>query len=168
MHLIDNLVPPVHREVDVDVRFQAESSQMMERDGEPLQRIVEMWKRAVSFLSLFETPNLPVVPLELLLREPRHSVLPLQRVNLQVKVEILFRLNIFFQYNSHALHTSSRPFSSPKFTNEFQFDNFVDNFLSIIILLHEIAEFKKEKKRDNFTVNVTANDLAIIDIYADI
>lgn len=96
MHLIDNLVSPVHREVNVDVRFQTESSEMMERDGEPLQRIVEMWKRAVSFLSLFETPNLPEIPLELLLREPRHSVLPLQRVHLQVKVEILFRLNILF------------------------------------------------------------------------
>ena len=31
-----------------------------------------------------------------------------------------------------------------------------------VILLHEIAEFKKEKKKDNFTANVTANDLSII------
>lgn len=112
MHLIDNLVSPVHREVNVDVRFQTESSEMMERDGEPLQRIVKMRKRAVSLLSLFETPNLPEIPLELLLREPRHSVLPLQRVHLQVKVEILFRLNNFF--NTIRVHSTcffeSRPF----------------------------------------------------------
>lgn len=118
MHLIDNLVSPVHREVNVDVRFQTESSEMMERDGEPLQRIVKMRKRAISFLSLFETPNLPEIPLELLLREPRHSVLPLQRVHLQVKLEILFRLNNFFNTIRHV--SSNRVHFSWKFTKQFQ------------------------------------------------
>lgn len=40
VHLINDLVSPVHREVNVNVRFQAESSEVMERDGEPLERIV--------------------------------------------------------------------------------------------------------------------------------
>lgn len=160
MHLVDNLVSPVHREVNVDVRFQTESSQMVERDGEPLQRIVEMWKRAVGFLSLFEAPNLPEIPLELLLREPRHSVLPLQRVHLQVKVEILFRLNISFSL-IRALRISSRRFSSRKFTKEFHWTrspNLVSSIIpsqlfasSCVILLREIDEFnKKERKKKRF------------------
>ena len=75
---------------------------MMERDGEPLQRIVKMWKRTVSFLPLFQAPNLPRIPLELLLWEPRHSVLPLQHfVHLRTKVEILFCLNVFHPFNAN-------------------------------------------------------------------
>lgn len=143
---------------------------MVERDGEPLQRIVEMWKRAVGFLSLFEAPNLPEIPLELLLREPRHSVLPLQRVHLQVKVEILFRLNISFSL-IHALRISSRRFSSRKFTKEFHWTrspNLVSSIIpsqlfasSCVILLREIDEFKKERKEKKICfrvcINVTAN-----------
>lgn len=91
----NDLVSPVHREINVNVGFQPESSEMMERDGEPLERIVKMRKRTISFLPLFETPNLPGIPVGFLVRQPGHAVLPLQHfVHLPMKVEILFCLSI--------------------------------------------------------------------------
>lgn len=67
VHLLNDLVSSVHSEISVNVRIQTKSSEMMERDGEPLERIVKMRKRTISFFPFFKTQNLPGIPLEFLL-----------------------------------------------------------------------------------------------------
>lgn len=79
---------------DVDIRVEMKSSKIMERNREPLKRVIQAWKGTFGFLPSFQTPKFPMVPLELPFWQIQLILLLHQHsVHLQQKDEIFNFLN---------------------------------------------------------------------------
>lgn len=116
VRLVDDPSPPLNDAAsDVDVRVEMKFSKIVERNREPLKRVVQARKGTLGFLPPFQTPKLPVVPLELPFRQPIHLVLLFHQYSIHLRVnyahvleslvEVILRDS---QLRSHPLHDVGR------------------------------------------------------------